>query len=384
MIIQIIREKLMFRLHKLNLCNLFKICVIFVCFQNLVLPAFIFAEEEKIPQSESSKAATASAVASTAKVSITPTPTDVTKLSLDNILGKDTSIIASGSLSEDYIHAKGGFEKRHVFGSPYFVGIDANGRSWNDIEFDLKGAGADVYFGRYITENIKATVKYRFDEYDVSDTDSQSAIDFSRHEGTNAVSALSLRLVRSTVDNTLYPTKGANVGLFGECALKGLGGDFNFSRLEAEGAYFFTPYKEITIGLHGVVGSMENFGGSQDVPFYERYFIGSGSTVRGFKMGYAGPISAQGTALGSDVEILGNVETRFPIYNKLKGVVFFDMGKGLNRVSDVSHSGLRESAGLGLRYLTPWVVVRADYGFVLDRRSGEKIGKLHMTVGMPF
>jgi outer membrane protein insertion porin family len=119
---------------------------------------------------------------------------------------------------------------------------------------------------------------------------------------------------------------------------------------------------DITFGAHAAIGWMEHFGSSKDVPFFERFYVGSGSTVRGFEWGKAGPSSAQGTPLGGDCVTAGNLEVRFPIYQKLKGVLFYDTGRAFNGLDELGHIDLRDSAGLGLRYLTPWLVVRADYG----------------------
>ncbi len=347
--------------------NLFlNCCVIFFCFQN-----FALADSKEND-------------ASTKKVNISNPMNEPVIFSFDNFLGKDTSIKASGRLTEKDKYIKAGVEKKHIFDSPYFIGMDAKGQLWHDTEFNLSDAGWDLYLGRNITKFTKLSAMYRVDRYDVSGTDETSAVDFRRSDGNNTVAALSLKLKRSTADDEFYPTKGTRCELIAEYALRSLGGDFNFSKYAANAGYFYTPFWNITLVGHINVGWMENFGNSADVPFFERYFVGSSSTVRGFEWGKAGPISPNGSPLGADVMAVGNLEARVPIYKKLKGTVFFDTGRVFNKIKEFGHVDLRESAGFGLRYLTPWVVLRADYGFILDRRSGENRGRLHLTLGMPF
>jgi outer membrane translocation and assembly module TamA len=53
-------------------------------------------------------------------------------------------------------------------------------------------------------------------------------------------------------------------------------------------------------------------------------------------------------------------------------------------VSDISLSDLRKTAGLGLRVRTPWILIRLDYGFKLDRRPGESIGRVFFSIGQAF
>jgi outer membrane translocation and assembly module TamA len=65
-------------------------------------------------------------------------------------------------------------------------------------------------------------------------------------------------------------------------------------------------------------------------------------------------------------------------------VVFLDIGNVFNTVKDFSFTDLRESAGIGLRVRTPWVLLRGDYGFVLDPRPGESRSRFYFSIGQAF
>ncbi len=45
---------------------------------------------------------------------------------------------------------------------------------------------------------------------------------------------------------------------------------------------------------------------------------------------------------------------------------------------------LREVAGLGVRYRSPFGPLRLDWGFKLDRLAGESLHELHFGVGYAF
>jgi outer membrane protein assembly factor BamA len=45
---------------------------------------------------------------------------------------------------------------------------------------------------------------------------------------------------------------------------------------------------------------------------------------------------------------------------------------------------LRESTGIGLRVRTPWVLLRVDYGIVLDPRPGEGRSRFYFSIGQAF
>ena len=56
----------------------------------------------------------------------------------------------------------------------------------------------------------------------------------------------------------------------------------------------------------------------------------------------------------------------------------------IRRLSDFSLSDLRESAGAGVRLRTPWFLLRADYGVLLDRREQEPRSRFYFSIGQAF
>ncbi len=66
-----------------------------------------------------------------------------------------------------------------------------------------------------------------------------------------------------------------------------------------------------------------------------------------------------------------NVELRVPLQYGFIIAPFFDTGSVWFRGAPGRDFDLRESAGLGLRYVTPIGPIALDYGWKLDRREGE-------------
>lgn len=129
------------------------------------------------------------------------------------------------------------------------------------------------------------------------------------------------------------------------------------------------------------------------VPIRDRYFIGGRTTVRGFQENSIAPLGADGSPIGGDVMVNGNAELRFPLLFGFGAAVFFDAGGSFLRKectqmvcddSSVAIENVRRSAGLGLRYLTPVGPISLEYGFKIDRRTGESLGAFHFTIGNIF
>jgi outer membrane protein insertion porin family len=79
-----------------------------------------------------------------------------------------------------------------------------------------------------------------------------------------------------------------------------------------------------------------------------------------------------------------NNEIRFPLVSILDGVGFIDVGNVFTTMRDFSVTDLRYSTGFGLRVRTPWVLLRGDYGIVLDPRPGEPRGRFYFSIGQAF
>jgi outer membrane protein assembly complex protein YaeT len=120
------------------------------------------------------------------------------------------------------------------------------------------------------------------------------------------------------------------------------------------------------------------------VPVSERFFAGGSTTLRGFEQNVLGPVGADQLPLGGNALFVLNNEVRVPLVSIFDGVAFSDIGSVFPRVSDFSLTDLRKTAGLGLRARTPWFLLRADYGFLLDRREGEPRGRFYFSLGQAF
>lgn len=81
----------------------------------------------------------------------------------------------------------------------------------------------------------------------------------------------------------------------------------------------------------------------------------------------------------------GNAELRVPLQYEFILALFLDAGSvWFQGGPPGSGFDLRESAGLGLRYVTPIGPIALEYGWKLDRREGETPGEWHFTIGGVF
>ena len=209
------------------------------------------------------------------------------------------------------------------------------------------------------------------------------------------VSPLTSTFTREGRDEVLDASRGSFVSQAFSYSPSWLGSDLSFIKYYGQYFHYFPlqaarrkrftneilrPRLVYAVGVR--LGLAHGFDGL--VPASERFYAGGSTTLRGFEQNAVGPIGPDRIPTGGEALLVINNELRFPLVSILDGVVFADVGNVFARVSDFSFADLRESAGVGLRLRTPWFLLRGDYGFVLDRRPGERRGRFFFSIGQAF
>ena len=306
------------------------------------------------------------------------------QLSHENFLGKKIRVTGSGKYSDREKRIRLGLIKDDIFNTPFFAGFDLSGRWEGDERYDLKGKGRDIYIGMNVTKKTKLTMKFENQDitmYKISDDAPQILKDI---QDNSQVSGLAFILERSSLDNRYYPTKGTYHSLEWDCAAKGLGGDYDFNRLTWQLRGYITPRKFFTFVARTKLGWMEEFNNTEEVPYFERFFAGGSSTIRGYKGRQVGPKDERNLSLGGDFLWVNNFEMRFPIYKKLTGAYFLDVGNLWSRPNKFNFADLKCGTGFGLRFITKWGVARLDYGIRLTHDKDEPRSTVHASFGIPF
>ncbi len=226
--------------------------------------------------------------------------------------------------------------------------------------------------------------------------------------------AVVLRVNAETTGNLLsglahafwQPTSSGYYDAFGIPFSQYVRGDVSFSQNVVLGEKTAFAYR-----VHG--GAIYSYGNSTSPPFDKQFFAGGVNSMRGWAVRTLGP----GTQLyeyqaypakTGDVKLEANLELRFPVWNILRGAVFFDTGNiwfmrsnpGEYPDSAVFHFNkffkqMALNTGLGARIDLRFVVLRLDWGIQLfspNRPHGErwihdfkwKNTALNFGVGYPF
>lgn len=272
------------------------------------------------------------------------------------------------------------FTEPWVFGYPYSFGFDVFQREFDrsgnsGYFYDQRRRGFDLRLGKEFNEYDRGLLMYKLEEVKITNIEDDASQALKNELGTNTTSSVSLTLTHDQRDNIYSPSAGYLLTGTGEIAGGPLGGDKDFWKLNGTAATYFKHFDRFVLELKGRGGAADSFGDSEEVPIYERFFLGGANTVRGYRERRIGPRDPGNLEpIGGDLYWVGNAEETFPIYPDLiKGAVFFDIGDDYSDITDIGDGdGPYSGVGFGVRIKTPIGPVKVDAGYPLDDIEGEK------------
>lgn len=198
------------------------------------------------------------------------------------------------------------------------------------------------------------------------------------------ISSVTGGYVRDARDNAIDPTSGNYLSSSLEWATYYLGSQTDYVKNFNE-FHYYVPYRSLVLASALRIGLSKGLRDTNSLPISQRFFAGGCSTIRGFEQDSCGPVNAEGEVVGGNDMLIANLETRFPVYGDVGGVVFFDFGNVFKKIRNLTQiDKMRESAGVGIRYRTPIGPLTVDWGYKLDRRPGESPYEFCFSVGNTF
>jgi outer membrane protein assembly factor BamA/autotransporter translocation and assembly factor TamB len=232
--------------------------------------------------------------------------------------------------------------------------------------------------GRWGALSVRYGLRFeRNRTFDTKPIDLDFPFDLTAHIGRLTSSA-----TWDTRDDPSDATRGTFVSTSLEHGTSRLGSDLLFLRSLTQ-AYRFTPWKAVVLASAARYGAVKPLGGQVLVPSL-RFFVGGARTVRGVDEDSLGGVDFLGNPIGGRGLFTLNQEVRFPVHRWLRGVAFIDMGNVFPEGSGLRLKDLVGSTGLGLRVVTPFALLRVDYGRTIWNRPVDDSGRWIFGIGQTF
>ncbi|MEI6870905.1 MAG: BamA/TamA family outer membrane protein, partial [Verrucomicrobiota bacterium] len=262
------------------------------------------------------------------------------------------------------------FETRTEFVARAFV------RSRLELGYEKHEAGAKAEVSRRIFQPLQAALFGQIRTVEIANAEiPTSELGMTSYQiGTAGFST-----IWDKRDNAFNPSRGYVLAFRSDTNT--LSNGATFERTSGRVAWHYPLPARIRFGTSARFGILSK---RSSVPIDERYFLGDSTTVRSFQERELGPISSNGYPTGGSSYTLINAESDFPLWQNLRGALFFDTGSLSLQGGQLPVNNFRNAVGLGLRYALPVGPVRFDLGLNPDQRPGEHWGAAHLSFGFAF
>jgi outer membrane protein insertion porin family len=243
--------------------------------------------------------------------------------------------------------------------SLYRTASDYESTYYNEVDL-----GGTVYVRKHLFELVIAQLGYTYQITEINDVQSNASPVIQGSAGQNSESKVTLELVRDTRDKMINTTSGNRVQ-FDETMAGGLlGGENNYFRSEFRGSQFFELFETQAqvISLIARTGSIQTYGDTTTLPFYDAFYLGGPDDLRGFQYRYVSPRDPYGEPIGGKTYGMITAEYSIDIVNPVRFALFYDTGFVNPGSYDFNVGNYQDDFGFGLRLSVMGSPLSLDYG----------------------
>jgi len=297
--------------------------------------------------------------------------------STSNFLGRGetaTFLVQTGSRTQNFQVA---LTEPYFLDRPITLGFDVFKRTLRLPQFTRQDTGANLIFGIPVKRFSRLFLNYSYAVIKTSEPDPDLINDpqglfnpiyydpritaslLYGIQGDFRQSKISPTFVHNTTDNPLFPFKGVRYTFSYEVAGGPLGGTVNFVKPTVEGVWFKPVSRTTNFGFRVMWAWLRGYGGTP-IPYYERFFLGGETQIRGYDIRTVGPreVGSDGVMrlVGGDKMMLYNAEYYIPLAGPLRLVLYFDAGQAYDETQAWSldmFQQLQTSTGAEVRFFVP-------------------------------
>lgn len=268
------------------------------------------------------------------------------------------------------------------------VGVEGYYREANFLSdvYDQTNYGVAIQARKQLWRSLSGRLEYRIEGIRIFDVDDENAGQVIQDAAGNYTkSAFTGGLVWDTRDSLFLTRRGEVVEFTTFISGGALGGDVQDYGFSLESAkYILLPF-DIIFMVKGELAVVDSWGGSDDVPIFDRLYLGGSNNLRGFDFREVGPVDEFNNPIGGSSLGYMTFEVTIPIVQRVRIAIFSDFGFVNPTAYDFSTSNLNGDIGVGLRLDLPIGPIRVDYGYpILYESFNGPPGKFNFNIGYQF
>jgi outer membrane protein insertion porin family len=250
-------------------------------------------------------------------------------------------------------------------------------------DYDQRNYGFMFEFRKPINAYMYGTLGYTLQNVEIFNVASSSPEFILTQSGTFTESKVFSSAVFDSRDNPLLSRRGQRITFSPAIAGGFLGGDTQIYALDMEGSQYFPLPKDTILLINGEIATVSQWGTGNEVPIFERLFLGGSNNLRGFPFREVGP-KQNGEPIGGQSMARATIEWTFPIIEKARGAIFYDTGFVNTSAWSFGFNHMASDVGIGLRLDLPIGPLRLDYGYPVMRDGYNGGGHFNFNVGYQF
>jgi outer membrane protein insertion porin family len=247
--------------------------------------------------------------------------------------------------------------------------------------------------GEYRLEQVTIDSEVDNDDYDANnngiDDGDKSQLSDERIGGDFLRSAVALNYIYDSRDSSILARSGHKVDIGLTLAGSVFGGDVDTITFSAQGQKYWNLKWDSILSVNGELAMVDSVNGDE-IPIFERMFLGGGRTLRGFEFRDVGPRDDGYTDEVYGGNSLGYVTLEYtvPIIETVRGAVFTDTGFVNKSSWDLSPSDIYTDVGVGIRLKLPIspLPLALDYAIPVSSPDSEadKGGQFNFSLSSQF
>jgi len=245
-------------------------------------------------------------------------------------------------------------------------------------DYEQQEYGESLYIRKPLGEFSYLKLQHTLQNVRIHNIDSGASDIIRAEEGDYLQSKFSVSYVLDTRDNIQLTRRGHKLNA--SVNYSGLFGDVDTYGFAIDGIkYYQLPY-DLIFSVQGQLAFVDG----DEVPIFERLFLGGARNLRGFDYRDVGPKDENGEPIGGQSSAFVSAEVTFPIIESVRGAVFYDLGMVSSDAFDIG-GDINSNVGIGLRLNLPFGPLALDFGVPIQSDEfNDSGGKFQFTVGYKF
>ena len=256
-------------------------------------------------------------------------------------------------------------------------------------DYEADRVGLNYSYGLPMTENNRFFLELRYLKWDVDSTanSSDEIVDFLNKNGNKFDNfSFNISYAIDTRDSTSFTRNGFKTSLGTEVFVPGSDLEYYKVTFRTDSFFEINRERDIVLRLKGITYYGQGYGGTDGLPFYDKFKIGGPKSVRGFRKNSLSPLDSTGKPLGGDFAVAGSSELIFrppfelPVDN-LRTAFYADFGAAFKDYDSADFGDIKGSVGLSIKWISPFGGISISFSKPVNKEEGDKTESFQFNLG---